>query len=122
MAKEKMNDNNTDDVAKESITATASGKDEQPSNTNLDPQDKETKKETTQMNEIPPDQTTTQVNTDKETSKGQANRDTQEQEGSKEQSTSRIQEYTISTSNPDTMEEDSLQVMYYNCTRYTIDG
>jgi len=48
-------------------------------------------------------------------SKGQVNKDTKAQEESNTQSNSRIQEYTISTSNPDIMEEDtSLQVMYYD--------
>jgi len=85
METEQTDYNSMEDLAKESVTTKESGEDEQPSKTNLDPTDKETQKETTQMNEIPPEQSTTQVNTDKETSERQANRDTQEQEEIKAQ-------------------------------------
>jgi len=91
-----MDYNSMENSTKESITTKELGEDEQPHYTNLHLMDKETQKETTQTNKIPPKQSTTQAN-DKEMSKGQANRDTQVQGGSKAQSTSRIQEYTIST-------------------------
>jgi len=79
---EKMDHNNKVGLAKESSTTKASGEDKQPSTNNLDPMDKETQQETTPMNKQPPEQCTTPVNTEQETSKEEANQDTQVQEGS----------------------------------------
>jgi len=65
--------------------------------------DNDTHEETTKTNELPPKTSTKKDNTDKEMSKGQVDKDTKAQEESNTQSNSRIQEYTISTSNPDIM-------------------
>jgi len=111
--KEKMNNKSTKNVATVARKAAKPGKDKQLSHTNLEPMDKTTSKESTHTNERLQEQPT-KDNTNKEINKGQGNKNNQVQGRSKEQSTPRIQEYTISTSNLDAMEEDSLQAMYYD--------